>query len=119
MNFKSAINNNLPIKENKKLIDISTWAQYYLKDGKFIRLDEEPELNEEEKIKEIDDIMKNISCAIENNRSNYMMRYDELHGEGAYERLYYMERIYDEVQLELESYEYEYEEEEYQQEQEE
>jgi hypothetical protein len=31
-----------------------------------------------------------------------MIKYDELHGEGAYERLYYMEPIYDNLELESE-----------------
>lgn len=95
MDFKTAINNNLPIKKNKKPIDISNWAQYCFKDGKIIRLDNS---SEEENQQEI---INKISRAIELNRHNYMMKYDELHGEGAYDRLYYMEPIYDEVELEL------------------
>lgn len=95
MDFKTAINNNLPIKKNKKPMDVSNWAQYCFKNGKIIRLDTP---SEEENQQEI---MKKISHAIELNRHNYMIKYDELHGEGAYDRLYYMEPIYNEVQLEL------------------
>lgn len=98
MDFKKAIDNNLPIKQNKKSIDTSTWAHYWFKDGK---IHTNQIMSEEEKIKEINNAMENISYSIGMNRYNYMMRYDELHGEGAYERLYYLERIYDELELEL------------------
>jgi hypothetical protein len=115
MNFKTAINNNSSIKKNKKSIDISNWSQYGFKDGKIKCLNPFQELTEEKKQQEINKTLYQISHTIELNRRNYMMKYDELHGEGAYERLYYMKPIYDEVQLELElmendeNDEYEYE----------
>lgn len=104
MDFKKVtINNNFYIKENKKPLDISTWAQYWFKDGK---IHTNQTMSEEEKkikeIEEIDNAMKNISHSIRINRNNYIMKYNELHGEGAYERLYYLEKIYDEVELEFE-----------------
>lgn len=102
MDFKTAINNNSSIKKNKKIIDVSTWAQYGFKDGKIIRFDKSSELTEEEKQQEVIDTLDQISYAIELNRYKYMMKYDELHGEGAYERLYYMEPIYNNLDLELE-----------------
>jgi hypothetical protein len=102
MDFKTAINNNSSIKKNKKIIDVSNWAQYGFKDGKIIRLDKSLELSEEEKQQEIIETLHQISYSIEINRYNYMIKYDELHGEGAYERLYYMEPIYDNLELESE-----------------
>ena len=102
MDFKTAINNNSSIKKNKKIIDVSNWAQYGFKDGKIIRFDKSSELTDEEKKQEVIETLDQISYAIELNRYKYMMKYDELHGEGAYERLYYMEPIYNNLDLELE-----------------
>ena len=102
MDFKTAINNNSSIKKNKKIIDVSNWAQYGFKDGKIKCLNPPQEFTEEEKQQEIIETLDQISYAIELNRYKYMMKYDELHGEGAYERLYYMEPIYDNLELESE-----------------
>jgi hypothetical protein len=100
MDFKTATTNVLNVNyKQKKQINISNWVQYKFKDGKIQCLNPSQELTEEEKQQEI---VKQISHAIELNRYKYMIKYDELHGEGAYDRLYYMEPIYDEVQLELE-----------------
>lgn len=102
MDFKTAINNNSSIKKNKKIIDVSNWTQYGFKDGKIICFNKSSELSEEEKQQEVIETLNQISYAIELNRYKYMMKYDELHGEGAYERLYYMEPIYNNLDLELE-----------------
>ena len=39
--------------------------------------------------------MFQISLAIERKRNKYIKQYDETHGDGAYERLYYLKNIYD------------------------
>lgn len=97
MNYKTAIEIVSNVKREKKPIDISTWAQYGLKDGKIKYLNPPQELTEEEKQQEIIDKLYKISFAIETNRYNYMINYDKLHGNGAYERLYYLEPIYDDL----------------------
>jgi hypothetical protein len=108
MDFKSAVN----VKQQKKQINISKWddilkdnglkwVQYEFKDGKIKCLNDKKELTKEEQQQEIIDILDQISYAIELNRYKYMIKYDELHGEGAYERLYYMEPIYNNLELEL------------------
>jgi hypothetical protein len=104
MDFKTATTNvsNINYKQKKK-IDVSNWAQYGFKDGKIQCLNPPSELTDEEKNKEINDTLTRISRAIELNRYKYMMKYDELHGEGAYDRLYYSKPIYDNLDLELDS----------------
>lgn len=99
MNYKTAIEIVSNVKREKKPIDISTWAQYELKDGKIKYLNPPQELTKEEKQQEIIDELYKISFAIETNRYKYMINYDKLHGEGAYERLYYLEPIYDDLDL--------------------
>lgn len=101
MDFKTAVNNISNVKQQKKQIDISTWEQYGFKDGKIKCLNSPQEFTEEEKQKEIIKTLTQISYAIEMNRYNYMIKYDNLHGEGAYERLYYLEPIYDNLELDL------------------
>jgi len=101
MNFKRATDSK--IIDEKKPIDISTWAQYGLKDGKFVCLTKKQEQEKEKE--DIIDTLCNISYAIEMNRYRYAKKYDELHGEGAYERLYYLEPIYDNLDSEEESQE--------------
>jgi hypothetical protein len=103
MDFKTAINNVSNINQKqKKQIDISNWAQYGFKDGKIQYLNP-PQLTDEEKQQEIIDTLDQISYAIELNRYKYMIKYDELHGEGAYERLYYLKPIYDNLELLIDS----------------
>lgn len=102
MDFKTAINNISNVKQQKKQIDISNWTQYGFKDGKIQCLNPPDELTEEEKNKEMNDTLTRISRAIELNRCKYMIKYDELHGEGAYDRLYYSKPIYDNLELESE-----------------
>jgi hypothetical protein len=108
MDFKSAVN----VKQQKKQINISKWddilkdnsskwIQYKFKDGKIKCLNDKKELTEEEQQQEIIDTLDQISYAIELNRYKYMIKYDELHGDGAYDRLYYMEPIYNNLELEL------------------
>jgi len=100
---KITTTNTTTIKEK----NISTWIQYEFKDGKIKCLNgtnKQPtqnylkELTEEEQILET---MYKISQAIENNRNRYISKYDELYGEGSYERfncplLNYYEDIIDE-----------------------
>jgi hypothetical protein len=101
MDFKTAINNISNVKQQKKQIDISNWTQYGFKDGNIKCLNPPQELTEEETKKEIIETLYNISCAVEFNRYKYMIKYDELHGEGAYDRLYYSKPIYDDLDLDL------------------
>ena len=101
MDFKTAINNISNVKQQKKQIDISNWAQYGFKDGKIKYLNPPQELTEEEKQQEIIDTLVQISSAIELNRYKYMIKYDDLHGEGSYERLHYSKSIYDNLDLDL------------------
>jgi hypothetical protein len=101
MDFKTAINNISNFKQQKKQIDISNWTQYGFKDGKIQCLNPPQELTKEEKQQEIIETLTQISCAIELNRYKYMMKYDELHGEGAYERLYNLKSIYDNLDSDL------------------
>jgi hypothetical protein len=109
MDFKMAVN----VKQQKKQTNISKWddilkkdnglkwVQYGFKDGKIKCLNDIKELTEEEKQQEIIETLYKISHAIELNRYKYMMEYDELNGEGAYDRLYYLKPIYDNLELEL------------------
>lgn len=99
MTFNTATNKNTnKIKEGN--INISTWIQYEFKDGKIKCLNPNPtkELTEKEQLLET---MNKISQAIENNRNKYISKYDELHGEGSYERYncplqnYYEDMIYE------------------------
>jgi hypothetical protein len=101
MDFKTAINNISNVKQQKKQIDISTWEQYGFKDGKINCLNSPQEFTEEENQQKINDTLHQIAYAIELNRYKYITKYDELHGEGAYERLYYLEPIYNNLELEL------------------
>lgn len=95
MNFKDIVNNVPAIESKKTQVDVSTWAQYKMKDGKYIYLNPPEELTEEEKKQEISETLEQISYAISLNSYRYMVNYDMLHGEGAYGRLYYLEPIYD------------------------
>ena len=102
MDFKTAINNISNVKQQKKQIDISNWAQYCFKDGKIKYLNppvikDDPE---EKQQKNIDTLLQ-ISRAIELNRYKYMIKYDDLHGEGSYERLHYSKSIYDNLDSDL------------------
>ena len=109
MDFKMAVN----VKQQKKLMNVSKWddilkkdnglkwVQYGFKDGKIKCLNDVKELTKEEKQKEIIETLNKISHAIELNRYKYMIEYDKLHGEGAYDRLYYLDPIYDNLELEL------------------
>jgi hypothetical protein len=109
MNFKSAVNS----KQKKKQINISKWddilkkdnglkwVQYGFKDGKIKCLNPPQQLTEEEQHQEIIETLDQISYAIELNRYKYMIKYDELHGEGAYDRLYYIKPIYDNLDWDL------------------
>jgi hypothetical protein len=101
------------VKQQKKLMNVSKWddilkkdnglkwVQYGFKDGKIKCLNDVKELTKEEKQKEIIETLNKISHAIELNRYKYMIEYDKLHGEGAYDRLYYLDPIYDNLELEL------------------
>jgi hypothetical protein len=100
MNFKNIISNPSIITPRKKNIDISTWAQYTLKNGKIHQLNP-PELSPEEKQQEIANTLAQISFSIEKNIYKYRITYDSLHGEGAYDRLYYLEPIYKDLDLDL------------------
>lgn len=93
MNFKNIVECVPDIKYEKKTIDISTWTQYKMKNGQ-IQLNPPYELSDEEKQQEINCTLYNISLAIGSNMQKYRRKYDELHGEGAYDRLYYLEPIY-------------------------
>ena len=109
MDFKMAVN----VKQQKKQMNVSKWddilkkdnglkwVQYGFKDGKIKCLNNVKELTEEEKQQEIIETLDKISRAIELNRYKYMIEYDELYGEGAYDRLYYLKPIYDNLELEL------------------
>jgi len=101
MNFKNAIDNVSNINPKKNKIDVSTWGQYRLKDGKIKCLNPPQELTEEEKKQEVIDTLSKISFAIEVNMYKYMINYDKIHGDGAYDRLYYLEPIYDDLDLNL------------------
>ena len=86
MNFNTATNKNKNKNTNKikePNVNISTWIKYEFKDGKIKCLNPPTELNEKEKLLET---VNKISRAIENNRNRYITKYDELHGEGSYER---------------------------------
>lgn len=101
------------VKQQKKQMNVSKWddilkkdnglkwVQYGFKDGKIKCLNNVKELTEEEKQQEIIETLDKISRAIELNRYKYMIEYDELYGEGAYDRLYYLKPIYDNLELEL------------------
>jgi len=103
MDFKNAIDNISNIKPKKHKIDVSTWAQYGLKDGKIKCLNPPQEFTEEEKKQEVINTLSKISFAIELNMYKYMINYDKIHGDGAYDRLYYLEPIYNDLDLDLDS----------------
>lgn len=109
MDFKSAVNS----KQQKKQMIVSKWddilkkdnglkwVQYGFKNGKIQCLNPPQQLTEEEQQQEIIETLDQISYAIDLNRYKYMMKYDELHGEGAYERLHYMKPMYDNLDWDL------------------
>lgn len=107
MNFKNIVEQvSTNVKYEPKPIDISTWAQYRVKDGKIHHL---TELSDNE---DVNKTMYNISVAIGHNMNKYRQKYNEIHGEGAYDRLYYLEPIYTNLDNELEEEEENYEPEE-------
>lgn len=109
MNFKNIVEQiSSNVKYEKKPIDISTWAQYKVKDGKIHHLNPTIKLSDNE---EIINAINNISFEIGYNMYKYKKKYDELHGEGAYDRLYYLEPIYPNLDKELEEEEKEEKEE--------
>ena len=117
MNLNKVTNTNTNTIKGK---NVSTWIQYEFKDGKIKCLNgqnehiqnylkELKELTEKEQVLET---MYKISQAIENNRNRYISKYDELHGEGSYERYNcplpnYYENIIEEEYYEDEDDEYE------------
>lgn len=109
MNFKNIVEQvSTNVKYEPKPIDISTWAQYRVKDGKIHHLTELSDNKETNS----NETMYKISVAIQHNMNRYQKKYDEIHGEGAYDRLYYLEPIYPDLDDELEEEEENYEPEE-------
>lgn len=100
MNFKNVVESISDVKYETKQINISSWAQYKVEKGKIHHLNPTTELSDNE---EIIIAMYNISSAIDRNVRKYRQNYDELHGEGAYNRLYYLEPIYPNLDVELDA----------------
>ena len=71
------------------------WSYYAYKNRKIVCLNPPPEKTKEEIQEELNLTMFQISLAIERKRNKYIKPYDETHGDGAYERLYYLKNIYD------------------------
>jgi hypothetical protein len=123
MNLNKSTNTNTNTNTNKGK-NVSTWIQYEFKDGKIKCLNGQNSQNEhvQNHLKELKDLkeltekeqvletMYKISQAIENNRNRYISKYDELHGEGSYERYNCPLPNYYENIIEEEYYEDEYDE---------
>lgn len=79
---------------NKKELDVSSWAQFCVSNGQICRLDKDVKQE-----MSTDEIVMKISKSIYDNRCKYIEKYDELHGEGSYEKMYCMKSVYEEGEL--------------------
>lgn len=100
MNYRSATQNILPIKPTIRKIDTTNWLKMKYENGKIVYGDGQKSPKEEqeeyEKTQEyINYQMEQVCYNISLNLYKYAKQYDEIHGEGAYERAYVLDPIYE------------------------
>jgi len=106
------INNSKFVKNIKNETSNFNFEYYTYKNGKTINVKTGLEIKHENENdlknmthEDIEKLFFDMAYVIDLNRKKYSKKYDELNGEGAYERYYKLENIYDSTQYCEEDYE--------------